>query len=492
MIAINLRFLVGRFHATPWGRHVNEGAVEYPPSSWRLLRSLVATFYRARPANVTENQLKRILVALASAPPVFHLPPAGVAHTRHYDVANGSLKFFDTFLVTGAKESNDAIIWLWEDVELSEDNRAALAALLRAMNTFGRAESWCEAELLKTLDKQPNCRLFESVVEMTSARGVEPVRVLAPQAKAWADDALLEALTIETSKMRKDKQLEPSGATWVTYARPLNLLNAHAAPARRTPKKSAPVTFARFALDSKVLPRVEDTLPFCELVRRALIWWSKQVAPERHSELINGKTADGTRLKGHRHAHFIVTDEDGDGKLDHLTIALPFDVEGFSPDDIKAITSLQKIKWQERNYLIYTRLIGYGNATQFTKQSGAPSAPLPLRPSRRWRSVTPFVLPRFATRGAGKGARPRDTPIEQLRREARSRGLPEIVDYKQLERREFVKRPPLRWFEFKTRRMNGTTGYGVAGFEIEFAEEVNAPLALGFACHYGLGLFCPY
>lgn len=501
MIAISLRFLVGRFHATPWGRHVNEGAVEYPPSPWRLLRTLVATFYRAHPLNAEEEQLKRILVALASAPPAFHLPPACVAHTRHYDVANGSLKFFDTFLVTDmekksalatAVEADDAIIWLWADVELGADDRKALGALLRATNTFGRAESWCEAGLLEITDKEANCRLFELASAARGMRGTEPVRVLAPQAKEWSGDELLAALTIETSAMRKGKQLEPSGAAWMTYARPLNLLNGHANASRRSPQKKPPVTVVRFALDSKVLPRVEDTLPFCELVRRAAIWWSKQVAPEYHSELINGKTADGTKLNGHRHAHFIATDEDGDGKLDHLTVALPYNPEGFSTDDIEAITSLQKIKWQERNYPIYTRLTGFGDIAQFIKQASAPNAPRILRPARRWRSITPFVLPRFATRGAGKRARPRDTPIEQLRREAASRGLPEIVDYKQLERKEFRMRPPLRWLEFKTRRMNGATGYGVAGFEIEFAEEVEAiPVALGFGCHFGLGLFEP-
>lgn len=501
MIAISLRFLVGRFHATPWGRHVNEGAVEYPPSPWRLLRTLVATFYRARPTSITEEQLKRILVALASAPPAFYLPSAGVAHTRHYDVANGSLKFLDTFLVTDVekkgdlaakvRETDNSIIWLWQDATLGADDRAALGALLRAMNTFGRAESWCEAELLKTTDKKPNCRLFELTAEATGVRGVEPVRVLAPQPRAWADGELLEALTIETSAMRKGKRLEPSGTAWMTYTRPLNLLSTHAAAPRRREKNRPPVTVVRFALDSKVLPRVEDTLPFCELVRRAVIWWSKQVAPERHSELINGKAADGARLKGHRHAHFIATDEDKDGKLDHLTIALPYNPEGFSPEDIEAITRLQKIKWKDRNYPIYTRLTGLGNTAQFIKQASVPNAPRILRPARRWRSITPFVLPRFATRGAGKGARPRDTPIEQLKREAALRGLPEVTDYKPLDRREFAMRP-LRWFEFKTRRMNGMTGYGVAGFEIEFAEEVkNIPLALGFGCHFGLGLFEP-
>jgi CRISPR-associated protein Csb2 len=110
--------------------------------------------------------------------------------------------------------------------------------------------------------------------------------------------------------------------------------------------------------------------------------------------------------------------------------------------------------------------------------------------------VTPFVLPRFATRGAGKGARPRDTPVEQLKREARLRQLPEITEVYSSEVDEDLKGYKVgarlvRWLEFRTRRFNGTTGYGTAGFEIEFAEEVNAPLALGFGCHFGLGLFEP-
>ena len=45
MLAIEFKFLAGRFHATPWGRQVNEGAVEWPPSPWRLLRALIAVWH---------------------------------------------------------------------------------------------------------------------------------------------------------------------------------------------------------------------------------------------------------------------------------------------------------------------------------------------------------------------------------------------------------------------------------------------------------------
>ena len=64
MIAISLHFLTGRFHATPWGHHVNEGVAEWPPSPWRLLRALMATFYRVSPPDVTTEHLQGILNAI--------------------------------------------------------------------------------------------------------------------------------------------------------------------------------------------------------------------------------------------------------------------------------------------------------------------------------------------------------------------------------------------------------------------------------------------
>ena len=47
----------------------------------------------------------------------------------------------------------------------------------------------------------------------------------------------------------------------------------------------------------------------------------------------------------------------------------------------------------------------------------------------------------------------------------------------------------VRWLEFQTRRFKGEQGFGLAGFELEFAQETSGPLAFGFGCHFGLGLF---
>ncbi|MDT7807441.1 MAG: CRISPR-associated protein Csb2 [Acidobacteriota bacterium] len=82
-------------------------------------------------------------------------------------------------------------------------------------------------------------------------------------------------------------------------------------------------------------------------------------------------------------------------------------------------------------------------------------------------------------------------PEEQLKRELRLRGLPEPVSVTPVDEYIPGEHPPVRWLEFQTRRFKGETGYGLAGFEIEFEKEEPGPIALGFACHFGLGLFMP-
>ena len=49
MLAIQFEFTANRYHATQWGRHVNEGVLEWPPSPWRILRAIVATWRRTLP-----------------------------------------------------------------------------------------------------------------------------------------------------------------------------------------------------------------------------------------------------------------------------------------------------------------------------------------------------------------------------------------------------------------------------------------------------------
>src|SRR5438067_723703 len=123
-ITLNLTFPAGRFHATPWGRHVNEGVPEWPPSPWRLLRALVATWRRRCP-DLSEAAVRRVLEQLLP-PPQFYLPPARVAHTRHYMPLNtktvhdlkggGNTLVFDTFV---AVPRHEPVIMHWPDASCS-------------------------------------------------------------------------------------------------------------------------------------------------------------------------------------------------------------------------------------------------------------------------------------------------------------------------------------------------------------------------------------
>ncbi|MGE5541962.1 MAG: type I-U CRISPR-associated protein Csb2, partial [Bacillota bacterium] len=187
MTAISILFTAGGYHATPWGRHVNEGAVEWPPSPWRLMRALIASWKMTMP-EVSEQRMQRLISALSS-PPDFGLPPATVAHTRHYMPLYGTTAsktmVLDAYVVLPRKEP---VLVMWKEDLPPEDERL-LGRLLANLPYFGRAESWCQAGLAD--EGEPDC------LWMGPGRVIpeecEPVRVLAP-----ARGVTLEHLMVDT------------------------------------------------------------------------------------------------------------------------------------------------------------------------------------------------------------------------------------------------------------------------------------------------------
>src|SRR6266545_7502549 len=84
MIRLLFDFSAGSYHATPWGHHVNEGLVEWPPSPWRLLRALIAAGYSTQGWTELPSNARALIEALAGTLPIYRLPPTSVAHSRHY------------------------------------------------------------------------------------------------------------------------------------------------------------------------------------------------------------------------------------------------------------------------------------------------------------------------------------------------------------------------------------------------------------------------
>ena len=85
MTTIAFDLIAGRYHATGWDHHVNEGTIEWPPSPWRILRALIAAAYRAgAPMEGVRNLIDRL-----TGLPRYRLPEAVAAHVRHYMPTNG-------------------------------------------------------------------------------------------------------------------------------------------------------------------------------------------------------------------------------------------------------------------------------------------------------------------------------------------------------------------------------------------------------------------
>ncbi len=516
-VIIKLTFPAGRYHATPWGRHVNEGVPEWPPSPWRLLRALVAVWRRTMRDDLTEPEVRRLLEPLL-APPVFHLPAHRVAHTRHWmpwekKGPADRVKVFDTFVTIGR---DDPLLIIWPEADLAAADRARLAALLANLGSLGRAESWVSAELDDSAAVEPNC---------TPTASPDPVRVLCGDpATALGDefyptldpkalkkglkpaDFLFDCprwhLCLDTQTIHDRRWSGVPGSVWQDYSRPREV--AMVPPQRHFASRKT-ITLARFALDGPVLPLVTATLPLAVATRKCLLNFCQRLrdsgTPEDRHEIAPsfwGKDAAGKPLQGHEHAFFLPVDEDGDGHLDHLLIFAPM---GFSPLERQALDRFRRLRLgdPERGLDLTLALVGLGEPEDFARSRVFSRA-------RVWESATPFLVTRhLKSRGLkrdpaewfqgpeGKAVFVRQVLADDLARCAGvAPGAHEGVLIESLGDAGIGHRH-LRTAQFERNRPGKTGDDGVrrphGAFSLRFPTEVPGPIALGHSCHFGLGLF---
>jgi CRISPR-associated protein Csb2 len=240
------------------------------------------------------------------------------------------------------------------------------------------------------------------------------------------------------------------------------------------------------ARGGKVLPLFVDALRVTEAVRRAAL----QLHGEP-SEVLAGKDAEGQPLHDqHRHAHYVADCRGPVGRVSHVLVWAP---AGLSATEQDALARLHFLHAGERGFSGEERArgddprsvdvvpMGFGQAADF-----AGASRLFMR-ARRWRSRTPFVLPRHPKRG-------REGADEQLVRELATRGFPRPETVRRVDGAAL--RDPLagkasltRWVEFEVRRRNRRPTTPLVGFELFFAEPQQGPILLGWGSHYGLGAF---
>ncbi|MGQ0750352.1 MAG: type I-G CRISPR-associated protein Csb2 [Betaproteobacteria bacterium] len=153
------------------------------------------------------------------------------------------------------------------------------------------------------------------------------------------------------------------------------------------------------------------------------------------------------------------------------------------------LTALQQIKRGEGEPL-RLMLEGFGTVLLFDRVTALTGK------SAVWQSVTPYLHPWHLKKPEMRTPEATAAAILcQMHREWRARGseLPDIVEIRELPSIQHGGRAlrPLQFHRF--RRKNGLVQPDTLGRLIElcFAQPVRGPLALGFACHFGLGLFEP-
>ena len=500
MLALAFTFPSGRYHATPWDRHVNEGAVVWPPEPWRVLRALIATWHhKVKPlGRHEESTLRGLIEELSRELPEYSLPPASHSHTRHYmpqrETGKTSL-VFDAFAAVSRKEP---LVMAWPELDLPQEQLALLDDLLAVLGYLGRAESWVEATRFDG-KFQPNCRpgSERSISDLSAGESREEiVSLLAPLApdaygslrKSFLADkkaakklagtlpeSLLDALSVETAALRALGWSQPPASRKELYRRPAEALRPRRKP---QPVTALTATTARYILIGKPLPRVEDTVRIGELFRRAVMSEAKKLYGEDAiPSVISGHGLP--KENRHRHAFYLPWDSPisgrtngGDGRIDRLIFHLP---DGMDQHTRQIAERLNRL-WSRDGGEWQIVLENIGEA-----EAGGDL----LAKVSEWESVTPYLHPWHMKRGFDVGA--------QIRRECAMRGMPEPVELTPLPAIKVGAqlRQSLHFRRFREKRDLEQPDRQGSFWRIRFAQPVDGPMSLGFGCHFGLGLFRP-
>ena len=527
MVTLLLRFPGGRYHATPWGHHVNEGLIEWPPSPWRLLRALIACGYATQSWTEVPPAGRRLIEALAETLPRYRLPSASVAHSRHFmplgvldDGREKTTLVFDAWADVGG--GTLAVRW---DCDLDEESRSVFEMLARHLGYLGRSESWVDATVLDD-DAEPSdgidahahidghqhghgweqVSLFAAVSasayqawrEPRIAKALEPLPL--PEKKKASNKLerdragaiapfpidIIDALQRDTAWWKRHRWSQPPGSRRVLYWRRSDALTV-GPPTHAVRRPPAAVTTMLLALTTpsgsrSALPLRGRTLPQAELLHRALVARAGQGSRIDCPEL-TGRDVAGNPLTGHRHAFLLPLDLDGDGHLDHIVVHA---VMGLGPIAQRALRGLERTWTKGGVGELQVALAGQGSIDDLR------TLPAPLDKgiaallgatsgSRTWISSTPLVLPRYQK---SRGPNALDS---QVNSELASRGLPfAAVEVLPWDHHTWHLRHAVRIRRLPAKPPPVDAAFAV---QLSFDEPVHGPIAIGYGSHMGLGLF---
>ena len=376
----------------------------------------------------------------------------------------------------------------------------------------------------------------------TELEGFRAALAILPKPKRgkvkWkAPTDVLEALELDVADLHSQGWNGIPGTRWVTYAlkKSSNKKKVSFFSQRQNLSTYAALkkpTFARFTLVSNVLPNLTEAVFVGDRFRQALMAWSKDEAGIAASVFLGrnleelDEEGNPRPLQGQQHAWYLPEDIDNDGRIDHIVV---YARKGF--DSQQAIEALQKLPkvWGKEGFNLQTVLLSLGQAEDYGADGYAQEGKSPIAgKSSRWRSFTPMVLPRHPKRFRSQKHKENpktgfqiDGPeqqalrlLKQLNNNIPIDGCVEdrisdttgrewlgwvapngevLIKVRCLDEEE-TRGFKYSWQAFQRRRYQGDGKKGPdRGYwlELEFQEPQQGPIALGYAAHFGLGVFLP-
>jgi CRISPR-associated protein Csb2 len=556
MIGISIQFLTGRYHATPWDKQVNEGAVEWPPSPWRIMRSMISSYYRS-PQPPAKILVSKLLEKLAAEHPTYYVPTAvGAAHTQHYmPLRKGATtKIYDTFFTFpgGALSPQSKVIVSWPQVQMDDAEKQLLQQLCAGVSYLGRAESWAELLVIEELDSIDLQQMKKITVSDPDQIG--NLQVLCPlsaaQAVGFCADLQTMQMAQKSGKGNKKSKNSPisktpqtimdllelditdlyqqgwngiPGAEWVSYAEEKTGVATEKFRRQDEQSRSQPqANFARYVLSCPVLPPLTKAISVGERFRQSLMSRTKEnnVPSATFSGKPSVENIEDNFAIGHEHAYYLPEINLETGKIEQVVV---FSAKGFEAKDYSALGGLAKL-WERNGLEIRTVLVSLGEVKNFALdftdamvvENSEKSLLVPIiGKSRFWRSLTPMVLPRHsrnryiantsflvegledqALRLLGQlphlGLSPFGAKLEMAGRwlAALDENGELIVQVRSIEQGVNSTRSGA----FQRTRYQGdgkrssSQGYWL---QLEFGAAQLGPISIGYAAHFGLGVFCP-
>ena len=476
MLVIEIELLNRCYAACPWDTAHVEGIVEYPPSPWRIYRTIYAGYFLALSAgkNLKPSELETIIWVLSKTLPSYYLPASTYVQTRTHrpDLSNDlSLVKPGKKLISGELRfhKSDSTIYVFWNVELSDSQIEFLGFCLSFCAYIGRRESDARWRIINDPSSEANCHhdLNGNIKTLVPGDDFEPKHLLkSPN----------EIFDLER------RQFIP-GAKWTTYA----LEDSHRSFSSHSIAER--FNYAKVALIANFPLHDRDLLYFSEKLHDALV-------SKCSSTNFTGCDRWGNYLRSNHHVYLIPVIEEGE--------IVGFEIyshHGFSVEEERALIALKALYFR-KSRKIGLKLVAIARAKDYTS------------PSSLWQSLTPMFLSRHPATLRGKPRMLKRSIYQKDGAEHQALKyllhLPQFEAYKeknieyeptdsgieQFVDGEFFCRANAdiyaRHWQWKSEREKGKkavlSGYTI---KLSFARPQSAPIALGYAAHFGLGVFAP-